>query len=115
MRTQLWGYAQDEGFDAERLKREEYRGIRPAVGYPSLPDQLLNLEIAKILPLGQIGVTMTENGAMSPSSSICGLYIAHPAAKYFAIGKIGRDQLEDYSGRRGIPSDRLASMLGKYV
>lgn len=115
VRTQLWGYAQDEGFDAERLKREEYRGIRPAVGYPSLPDQLLNLEIAKILPLGQIGVTMTENGAMSPSSSICGLYIAHPAAKYFAIGKIGRDQLEDYSGRRGIPSDRLASMLGKYV
>ena len=114
VRTQIWGYDEYEGFDADRVKREDYRGIRPAVGYPALPDQLLNLEIARLVDLGEIGIEMTENGAMSPSSSICGIYISHPDARYFSVGKIGADQTADYARRRGLDVEKVKSALGKY-
>ena len=83
------------------------------MGYPMTPDQLLNHKIAKLLPFDRVGVTLTEAGAMSPASTVSGLYIAHPEARYFMIGKIGDDQLSDYSRRRAIAIDRMRDILNK--
>lgn len=100
---------------AEWLHRNSYPGIRPAVGYPSLPDQLLNLKIADLLPIADIGIEMTENGAMAPSSSVCGLYIARPESRYFMIKGVAADQLADYARRRGIDRERIKKALGRYI
>ncbi|HHE32723.1 MAG TPA: methionine synthase [Chlorobaculum parvum] len=103
VRRELWGYAPGEILGNEQLIAEEYRGIRPAPGYPACPDHtekatifgLLNAEAAT-------GVTLTETFAMNPAASVCGLYFANPASKYFVLGKIGKDQVEDYANRKGI-------------
>ena len=84
MRTSLWGYAPDEALSVPDLFAGRFRGIRPAVGYPSLPDQRLNLRLAEVLRPDTIGITLTENGAMHPDASVAGLYIAAPEARYFA-------------------------------
>ena len=115
VRRDLWGYAFEENLTPEQLLAGEYQGIRPAMGYPMTPDQLLNLNIAKLLPFDEIGVTVTENGAMSPVSSISGLYLAHPDARYFMIGKIDDDQLRDYSLRRNIAEEKMRKVLNKNI
>ncbi|WP_302613910.1 vitamin B12 dependent-methionine synthase activation domain-containing protein, partial [uncultured Bacteroides sp.] len=99
VRKEAWGYAKDEHLSIADLLVEKYQGIRPAVGYPSLPDQSVNFLLDELLDMQQIGISLTENGAMYPHASVCGLMFAHPAAEYFAVGKIGNDQLEDYARR----------------
>ncbi|MDE6290356.1 MAG: methionine synthase, partial [Muribaculaceae bacterium] len=112
VRKEYWGYSPLEEVDIDRFMRGEYQGIRPAMGYPMLPDQLLNKEIFEILqPESGQRVKLTENGAMSPSSTVSGLYISHPDAKYFMVGMIGDDQKEDYARRRGLSPERLSDIL----
>ena len=103
VRKTLWGYAPCEQLSIADLHQEHFQGIRPAVGYPSLPDASLNFLLDHLLDFGQIGITLTESGAMRPHASVSGLMMAHPAARYFSVGRIGDDQLRDYARRRGMP------------
>lgn len=112
VRKIAWGYAPDESLTIPELLVEAYQGIRPAVGYPSLPDQSVNFLLNELLDMKQIGITLTENGAMHPHASVCGLIFAHPAAEYFAVGKIGEDQLTDYARRRGMTIAEMRKFLG---
>lgn len=111
VRRTAWGYAPDEDLPIADLFQEKFQGIRPAVGYPSLPDQSVNFLIDRLLDLSRIGIRLTENGAMHPHASVSGLMLAHPAARYFAVGRIGNDQLEDYARRRGLPVDEIRKFL----
>ena len=112
VRKRYWGYAPDEQLSVSEMQQERWQGIRPAVGYPSLPDTSLNFVIDQLLDLHQIGIRLTESGAMKPHASVSGLMLAHPKARYFSIGKIGNDQLEDYARRRGIPVELMRKFLG---
>lgn len=111
----LWGYSPDEQADIDDLHHERHRGIRPAVGYPSLPDQTIIFIIDRIIRLSDIGIRLTDNGAMTPHASVCGLMFAHPAARYFSVGRITDEQLENYSQRHGIPPEELAKFLVKNI
>lgn len=111
VRKVAWGYAPDEQLPIPELLAEHYQGIRPAVGYPSLPDQSVNFILDSLLGMHQIGITLTENGAMHPHASVCGLMLAHPQARYFGVGKIGEDQLEDYARRRGKTPEEMRKFL----
>src|SRR5690349_7340935 len=102
VRTTPWGYASDEALDNAALIREEYRGIRPAPGYPACPDHAVKGELFAALRADEAGMTITESFAMLPAASVSGFYLAHPDARYFAVGKIGADQLEDFAQRAGI-------------
>ena len=99
VRRELWGYASDERLDAGALIREEYRGIRPAPGYPACPDHTVKAPLFELLEAQRIGMSLTESYAMLPAASVSGFYIAHPDATYFAVGKIGEDQAADFSRR----------------
>ncbi|CAN5312423.1 hypothetical protein BH09BAC2_BH09BAC2_05850 [soil metagenome] len=104
VRTDYWGYATDEKLTVEELVREEYKGIRPAPGYPACPDHTEKLKLFSLLEVTEnIGIELTESLAMDPPASVCGWYIAHPQSHYFGLGKIGRDQLENYAARKGMP------------
>ena len=111
VRKEAWGYAPDEQLNIEQLHKEEFQGIRPAVGYPSLPDQSVNFLLDQLLDMHQIGITLTENGAMNPHASVSGLMFAHPQAHYFSVGKIGEDQFQDYVRRRGLSADEMRKFL----
>ncbi len=111
VRKDYWGYAKDEKLEMADLLVENYQGIRPAVGYPSLPDQSVNFLLDKLINFHRIGITLTENGAMKPHASVCGLIFAHPAASYFCVGKIGEDQLVDYARRRDLPIEDMRKFL----
>lgn len=111
VRKEAWGYAPDEQLSMADLLLEKFQGIRPAVGYPSLPDQSVNFIIDQLINLESIGITLTENGAMHPHASVSGLMLAHPQARYFSVGKIGEDQLIDYSQRRGLPIETMRKFL----
>lgn len=111
VRKVTWGYAKEENLSIPELLKEDFQGIRPAVGYPSLPDQSVNFVLDKLLHMGQIGINLTENGAMYPHATVCGLMLAHPAARYFTVGKIGKDQLEDYAKRRGMAVEEVSRFL----
>ncbi len=102
IRNTIWAYTYDvaELENPRNILRQYYKGIRPAVGYPSLPDQSVIFDIDQLMPLSGVGITLTENGAMSPAASTCGLVIAHPESKYFTLGEIGDDQMNDYRQRR---------------
>ena len=113
IRKDIWGYAKDENLSPKELFACKYQGIRPAVGYPSLPDLSVNFLLNDLLDMKQIGIHLTENGMMKPHASVCGLIISHPLSRYFSIGKIGEDQLIDYSDRRGIPVNDLKKYLIK--
>lgn len=103
IRTDYWGYAGSESLSNEDLIREAYKGIRPAPGYPACPDHLEKKTIWEILDVEEtIGVKLTESLAMWPAASVSGYYFAHPQARYFGVGKIAEDQLEDYANRKGI-------------
>ena len=111
VRTHYWGYAANEQLSIEELHQEHFQGIRPAVGYPSLPDASINFLLDELLDMKQIGVTLTESGAMRPHASVSGLMISHPQSRYFSIGRIGDDQLRDYAARRGMDVNVLRKFL----
>ncbi|HNQ27539.1 MAG TPA: vitamin B12 dependent-methionine synthase activation domain-containing protein, partial [Aquaticitalea sp.] len=112
VRTNYWGYAKNENFTNEELIREDYKGIRPAPGYPACPDHLEKPTIWKLLKVKEtIGVELTEGLAMWPAASVSGYYFANPDAKYFGLGKIAEDQLKDYAKRRQLPEDEAAKWL----
>jgi 5-methyltetrahydrofolate--homocysteine methyltransferase len=103
VRKEFWGYAADETLSNEELIAEKYRGIRPAPGYPACPDHTEKALLWQLLqPDRHIGISLTENFAMWPAASVSGWYFAHPDARYFGTGKIGRDQVEDYAKRKGM-------------
>ena len=102
VRRELWGYAPEEALSCEELIRERYRGIRPAPGYPACPDHTEKATLFALLDApNTCGVTLSDNFAMSPASSVSGFYYSHPAARYFAVGKVGRDQVENLAHRKG--------------
>ena len=111
VRKLYWGYAPDEELTMQELHVENFQGIRPAVGYPSLPDTSLNFVIDELIGMRQIGIRLTESGAMKPHASVSGLMMAHPQARYFMLGKIGEDQLADYARRRGLPVEVVRKFL----
>ena len=111
VRKHYWGYAENENLSIQQLHIEAFQGIRPAVGYPSLPDTSINFIIDRLIGLKDIGIRLTENGMMMPHASVSGFMIAHPRAHYFDIGKIGEDQLRDYARRRGIPVEMAKRFL----
>jgi len=111
VRKDLWGYAADESLGTEALIHEHYRGIRPAPGYPACPEHAVKRAMFDVLGANDIGMTLTENYAMHPASSVSGFYLAHPQAKYFNVGRIGRDQLEDLARRKHEAVEELARWL----
>ncbi|MEN9928467.1 MAG: hypothetical protein RLZZ231_388 [Bacteroidota bacterium] len=112
VRKEIWGYASDEQLSNQELIAENYKGIRPAPGYPACPDHLEKPTIWKLLQVEEeIGVTLTESMAMWPASSVSGYYFAHPESKYFGLGKIKKDQVEDYSKRRNISLEQAEKWL----
>ena len=113
VRKEYWGYTPDENLSVKDMYKARYQGIRPAIGYPSLPDQGLIFKLDKLLNFGDIGISLTENGAMTPASSIAGLYFSHPESSYFTIGQISEEQLHDYSLRRGETADSLKKFMVK--
>ncbi|CAN5430210.1 methionine synthase [soil metagenome] len=112
VRKTIWGYAPDEALTNDELTREKYRGIRPAPGYPACPDHSQKPELFRLLSAGQnAGIALTESFAMMPTSAVSGYYFAHPQAEYFGVARIGRDQVEDYAKRRGIPVEQAEKFL----
>jgi 5-methyltetrahydrofolate--homocysteine methyltransferase len=106
-----WGYGEGEKLSSEELLGEKYRGIRPAFGYPACPDHTEKAALFELLDAEAIGMALTESFAMTPPASVSGLYFSHPQAKYFNVGRIGRDQLEDYARRKGMSVDEMARWL----
>ena len=111
LRKEVWGYAKDEKLTMKQLLNEDYQGIRPAVGSPSLPDISVSFLLDKLIDMKRIGIHLTENGMMQPHASVCGLMFAHPASRYFSVGKIDEEQLMDYASRRKIDADVLRKYL----
>ena len=111
VRKRYWGYAPDEQLSIGDMLCEHWQGIRPAVGYPSLPDTILNFVIDRLIGMHRIGIRLTESGAMKPHASVSGLMMAHPEARYFTVGMIGDDQLADYARRRGVPVGLMRKFL----
>jgi 5-methyltetrahydrofolate--homocysteine methyltransferase len=118
VRRELWGYEDEAAgpLDVAALVREEYRGIRPAPGYPACPDHAVKAQLFELLRAGEIGMTLTESFAMLPTAAVSGFYFSHRDAQYFAVGRIGEDQLLDFAHRAGISREdaarRLAANLG---
>jgi 5-methyltetrahydrofolate--homocysteine methyltransferase len=111
-----WGYGRNENLKGEDLIAEKYRGIRPAAGYPACPDHTEKQILWKLLEAEQnAGIQLTESCAMWPGSSVSGLYFAHPESKYFAVGKLGRDQILDYHLRKGMPLQEVERWLGPWL
>jgi 5-methyltetrahydrofolate--homocysteine methyltransferase len=112
VRTTLWGYAPEEQFTIEALNREEYRGIRPAPGYPACPDHSLKPILFDLLDAThKTGITLTESFAMLPTAAVSGFYFGHPQAEYFGVARIGEDQVADYAARRELDLDRAREYL----
>ena len=116
VRTELWGYAPDEALSNDALIAEQYRGIRPAPGYPACPDHLVKRAMFDVLDAADIGMALTDSMAMTPAASVSGFYLAHPASAYFNVGKIGEDQLADFAARQALSEAdarrALAPVLG---
>ena len=107
-----WNYGKGESLSVEDLIKERYRGIRPAPGYPAQPDHTEKRTLFQLLDAeNKAGIQLTENFAMMPASSVCGLYFSHPDAQYFSVGRIGRDQLEDYAARKKMPVEEMERWL----
>lgn len=111
VRTRIWGYARDEQLTISDMLMDRFQGIRPAIGYPSLPDTSVNFTLDQLLDMKQIGIRLTETGMMRPHASVSGFIFAHPKAHYFNLGPIGEDQLEDYARRRGLPVSSIRKFL----
>jgi len=109
-----WGYGKDEALSNDQLIDEEYRGIRPAFGYPACPDHSEKTALFSLLDAPAVGIALTEGYSMTPAASVSGLYFSHPQAKYFNVGRIGKDQIEDYAKRKGVTiedAEKLVPML----
>lgn len=115
VRRNYWGYAPDEQLTIAELHQEKFQGIRPAVGYPSLPDTSMNFLLDNLIGMKDIGIRLTESGMMTPHASVSGLMMAHPQARYFDLGKIGEDQLTDYARRRGVPVVLMRRFLASSI
>ncbi|MFS0755687.1 methionine synthase [Noviherbaspirillum sp. 1P10PC] len=111
VRRDLWGYAADETLDNAALIREEYQGIRPAPGYPACPEHTVKADMFRVLQAEEIGMQLTESYAMYPGAAVSGFYLAHPDSKYFSVGKIGMDQVEDMAARRGVAKEEVERWL----
>jgi 5-methyltetrahydrofolate--homocysteine methyltransferase len=112
VRKTYWGYVKDEHLTNEELIREGYKGIRPAPGYPACPDHTEKIKLFELLSVTEnIGIELTESLAMNPPASVCGWYISHPKSHYFGLGKILRDQLQDYATRKGMSIDEAEKWL----
>jgi 5-methyltetrahydrofolate--homocysteine methyltransferase len=111
VRKDLWGYAADEALSNVALINEEYRGIRPAPGYPACPEHTVKADLFRALQAEEIGMELTESFAMFPGAAVAGFYFAHPQSKYFTVGKIGEDQLNDMVARRGVDKATLERWL----
>jgi 5-methyltetrahydrofolate--homocysteine methyltransferase len=113
VRREFWGYAPEEKFGNEQLIREEYRGIRPAPGYPACPDHSEKTTLWRLLDVERrVGITLTESFAMYPTAAVSGWYFSHPEARYLAVGRIDRDQVDDYARRKGITLEQAERLLG---
>ncbi|GGM08620.1 methionine synthase [Deinococcus aerophilus] len=112
VRVSHWGYAPDETLDNTELIRERYAGIRPAPGYPAQPDHTEKRTLFRLLGAEDVGLELTESCAMTPAAAVSGLYFAHPEARYFAVGRIGRDQVQDYAARKGWTLEEAERWLG---
>ncbi|MGE4649567.1 MAG: vitamin B12 dependent-methionine synthase activation domain-containing protein, partial [Myxococcota bacterium] len=106
-----WGYATKEALSLEELLAEKYRGIRPAFGYPACPDHSEKRTLFELLDAPAVGIELTESYAMRPGASVSGLYFGHPASRYFTVGRLGLDQVEDYAQRKGIPRETAERWL----
>ncbi len=115
VRTHYWGYAPEEQENQAEMLKNRYKGIRPAVGYPSLPDQSIIFELDPLLNFSNIGISLTENGAMHPNASVCGMYFAHPKSRYFNIGKIDQEQLQIYAQKRNKSVEEMRKWLAANV
>ena len=112
IRKEYWGYAEDENLDGEALIREKYQGTCPAPGYPACPDHTEKPTLFKLLDAKKkAGVWLTENNAMYSASSVSGFYFANKAAKYFPVGKMEKDQIEDYAKRKGMKVEDVEKWL----
>lgn len=112
VRKELWGYAKEETFDNESLIKEKYQGIRPAPGYPACPDHTEKATLFDLLEVEKnIGISLTESYAMYPAASVSGLYFMHEEARYFGLGKIEKDQVQDYASRKGLSVDETEKWL----
>lgn len=111
VRTEFWPYGSGEKFTNEQLIKEEYQGIRPAPGYPACPDHTEKGTLFELLDAGKIGIELTESYAMYPASSVSGFYFSHPESKYFAVGKINKDQVHDYAMRKDMPVEEVEKWL----
>ena len=111
-----WGYGRNENLSTDDLVAEKYRGIRPAAGYPACPDHTEKGILWKLLDVEKhTGIQLTESFAMWPGSSVSGLYFAHPESKYFAVGKLGREQVLDYHLRKGLTLQEVERWLGPWL
>ena len=111
-----WGYGRGESLTVEELIKEKYRGIRPAPGYPACPDHTEKRKLFALLDAeAATGITLTESCAMLPASSVSGWYFSHPQSKYFALGKIARDQVEDYAIRKEMPVPEIERWLAPVI
>jgi 5-methyltetrahydrofolate--homocysteine methyltransferase len=110
-----WGYDTDERLSNEELIEERYRGIRPAFGYPACPDHTEKATLFALLDAQAVGMRLTESFAMTPPASVSGLYFSHPEARYFMVGRVGRDQVEDYARRKSISVDAAERWLAPYL
>lgn len=111
IRTEIWGYVPNEELNVNEFFKTHYQGIRPAVGYPSLPDQSVIFTMNELIDFSSLGISLTENGAMYPNASVSGLVFDHPKSKYFNIGKIDEHQFQDYARRCGKSPDMLRKWL----
>jgi 5-methyltetrahydrofolate--homocysteine methyltransferase len=107
-----WGYGEREQLSVGEIIAEKFRGIRPAFGYPACPDHSEKFKLFRLLDCAKQGITLTEHAAMSPAASVSGLYFSNPQAKYFNIGRVGRDQVEHYARRKGMSVEHVERWLG---
>lgn len=116
VRTEYWGYAKDENLSNEELIKESYRGIRPAPGYPACPEHSEKIKLFSLLNANEnAGIKLTDSFAMFPAASVSGFYFAHPQSKYFAVGRIGMDQVTDYAERKGLTVEQTERLLGSLL
>ncbi len=115
VRTDLWGYAPDEKLSNEAMIAEQYKGIRPAPGYPACPEHTVKAAMWEVMQPQEVGIELTESYAMSPGAAVSGFYLAHPDSKYFVVGKIGADQVADMSERRGIEQGQIETWLAPNI
>ena len=113
MRKEFWGYAKDENISPEEIIQEKYQGICPAPGYPAQPDHTEKKTLFSLLEVEKnTGITLTDSMAMFPTAAVSGLYLAHPESHYFGVGKIRKDQVEDYAKRKGVTLQEMERWLG---